>query len=575
MPSKLNGVRVFVASPAGLQSERETFREEVHAFNEETAYVDGVCFIPVGWEQLPSGVGRPQAQINQDVRSCDFFLLLLWDRWGSPTGDPEGRFSSGAEEEYYVAAEALASPISPMRDISVMFKGVDARHLSDPGDQLRKVLAFRRQLEQEKSLLFTVFDSESEFRRELRKLLFRWTRANFDRPKDADRRVPAVSAGEEVTSTEAEPGGLQVALRLARAGRVSEAERQFSLILANTASSEAMAEYARFLRRSGRFSQARQVSERLLRQAERQLDVASMLQALALLGVISRKEGRVDEAVGHFERARALIPELDLTDPDISSRVCYALDNYGHSLRRRGDLDHALEVFSEAMTLRRSIHDDLGRAHSLNNLGIVQRERGLINEAKRSHEDALRTFTELGRLSDVHITESHLGSVWEELGDLNRAQQLYTAALTGARQSRNEDSISINLGKLARLFLKLGEPKRSLDYASECLEVNERSGNEEGAAMGLLLVGQCFAAMGDSGRANEFLEQALDRYSRIGHMNGRVQSLLELAIVQANMGQRTRANDLLTEAAIMVAAEPSPFLQRSLERARKEADSVM
>ena len=49
-----------------------------------------------------------------------------------------------------------------MRDIVVLFKGVEERQLADPGDQLQKVLAFKRQLETEQAILFSNFDSEKD-----------------------------------------------------------------------------------------------------------------------------------------------------------------------------------------------------------------------------------------------------------------------------------------------------------------------------------------------------------------------------------------------------------------------------
>jgi hypothetical protein len=53
---------------------------------------------------LLGGTGRPQALINDELRTCDFVFLLLWDRWGTPpqpTGT--GSYTSGTEEEFRVA----------------------------------------------------------------------------------------------------------------------------------------------------------------------------------------------------------------------------------------------------------------------------------------------------------------------------------------------------------------------------------------------------------------------------------------------------------------------------------------
>ena len=40
------------------------------------------------------GIGRPQELINEDVKTSDYFVMVLHDRWGSPPGN-EGDFTSG------------------------------------------------------------------------------------------------------------------------------------------------------------------------------------------------------------------------------------------------------------------------------------------------------------------------------------------------------------------------------------------------------------------------------------------------------------------------------------------------
>ena len=113
MPDNLKAYRIFIASPGGLQDERRAFREEIQSYNESESVSRGVLFLPVGWEDTLGGVGPPQSIINEDVRRCDYFLLLLWDRWGSPTNIDRSGYSSGTEEEYRVALECYEDPQRP------------------------------------------------------------------------------------------------------------------------------------------------------------------------------------------------------------------------------------------------------------------------------------------------------------------------------------------------------------------------------------------------------------------------------------------------------------------------------
>jgi hypothetical protein len=118
MPSNAKFYRVFVASPGGLDPERHAFRESLNECNDSDAVERGALFIPVGWELTLPGCGRPQALINQDIEKCDYFVLLLWDRWGSPTdaGD-KPKYTSGIEEEYHVALKCFEDVVKPMRQL--------------------------------------------------------------------------------------------------------------------------------------------------------------------------------------------------------------------------------------------------------------------------------------------------------------------------------------------------------------------------------------------------------------------------------------------------------------------------
>jgi hypothetical protein len=95
MPTDIKGYRVFIASPSGLEKEREAFRDTLHKYNGMDAIARGVSFIPVGWEETIGGRRRPQSIINDEAKTCDCFIMVLWDRWGSPP-DKNGntKFSS-------------------------------------------------------------------------------------------------------------------------------------------------------------------------------------------------------------------------------------------------------------------------------------------------------------------------------------------------------------------------------------------------------------------------------------------------------------------------------------------------
>ncbi|MGH9760822.1 MAG: DUF4062 domain-containing protein, partial [Blastocatellia bacterium] len=142
-------IRVFIASPRDLADERLKFRDVVEEVNRIKAGTIGIQLIPLGWEDVLPGRGRPQALINEDVKSCDLFVLLLWKRWGTPSGG----YTSGTEEEFELARK-LSDTQSGKPSMMLYFKDVLPDMLSDPGPQLKQILEFRSKVEQEKSFLY-------------------------------------------------------------------------------------------------------------------------------------------------------------------------------------------------------------------------------------------------------------------------------------------------------------------------------------------------------------------------------------------------------------------------------------
>src|SRR5262249_54335320 len=102
-----------------------------------------VLFSPVSWENIPGGAGRPQQLINQYLEQCDFFVLVLWDRWGSRPST-SGDFTSGTEEEFDLACKCLKK--GSMKKLVLLFRRVGVKLRQDPGEQLKQVLALQRHL---------------------------------------------------------------------------------------------------------------------------------------------------------------------------------------------------------------------------------------------------------------------------------------------------------------------------------------------------------------------------------------------------------------------------------------------
>lgn len=167
--------RIFLGSPSGLESVREAFCEEVSFFNETFAHKRNVLFIVEKWEDIPPDSERSQSLINKILIQCKCYVLILYDRWGSPPGEYNGHsYSSGSEEELSLANQWLNDEKYPMEKIAVYFKTVESEKSQSPNEQLKKVLEFKNRTEQEKKLHYNEFSDVEEFRKKTQKFMAVW-----------------------------------------------------------------------------------------------------------------------------------------------------------------------------------------------------------------------------------------------------------------------------------------------------------------------------------------------------------------------------------------------------------------
>lgn len=201
MPSTRKIIRAFLASPGDLEEERKAIRNVVDEFNESWADELGYQVELIGWEETVAGFGRPQHLINQDLDRCDLFLGMIWKRWGTPP-DCGGDFSSGFEEEFERSMARREKSGSP--EISLFFKQIPDEFMGDPGDDLKRVLEFRKKIIDGKRILFQNFSEMRDIETLARKSVTAYViRVREDESSEPDElRAKRARSGSEDVSEE-------------------------------------------------------------------------------------------------------------------------------------------------------------------------------------------------------------------------------------------------------------------------------------------------------------------------------------------------------------------------------------
>jgi tetratricopeptide (TPR) repeat protein len=167
------------------------------------------------------------------------------------------------------------------------------------------------------------------------------------------------------------------------------------------------------------------------------------------LGFILTEQGRVPEAIGHYEEALRIQPDYDT-----------AHYNLGNALVQQGWVPEAIGQYEQALRIK----PDFTGAHY--NLGRALVRQGRVPEAIGQYEQALRiapNFTDTGSYADIH---NDLGLALVQQGRVPEAIKQYEEAL---RIQPDYAAAHYNLGNA---LVELGRLPEAIDHWMQAVRID-------------------------------------------------------------------------------------------------------
>jgi tetratricopeptide (TPR) repeat protein len=154
------------------------------------------------------------------------------------------------------------------------------------------------------------------------------------------------------------------------------------------------------------------------------------------------RQGKTEEAIGHYMKALQLKPDL----PE-------AHNNLGNALARQGKDEEAIDHYTKALQLK----PNFAGAH--NNLGNVLEHQGRINEAFYHYSMAIQLKPDFG---DAHF---NLGTLLAQQGKSKEAIAQFSQAL-----QVKPDSAQVH-NSLGALLARQGELSKAIEHFREALRI--------------------------------------------------------------------------------------------------------
>ncbi len=251
-----------------------------------------------------------------------------------------------------------------------------------------------------------------------------------------------------------------------------------------------------------------QLLEDIIKQTKT-LELSAKLHADTILrrGVLQRRLGEVDKALGHYEQAK----ELYIAERDNLGRA-NTLKSMGDLQSRLGKSDKALGHYEQAKELYIAERDNLGRANTLTSMGDLQSRLGELDEALGLYEEA----------KEIHIAERNnlglantlrsMGDLQRRLGEIDEALGLYKEAKELFIAERNNLGLANTLRSMGDLQCRLGEPDKALGFFEEAEKLYISEQDNLGLANTFFLKAILLHETGNNGEALKLLAQAKELY---------------------------------------------------------------
>ena len=180
---------------------------------------------------------------------------------------------------------------------------------------------------------------------------------------------------------------------------------------------------------------------------------------------------------GDVERGSAVAEEMLALAAEADSGRAGAILLAGLVADRRGDEDHAAELWEESARLAREEGDSRLLGMALNNLGTVALGRGEYERALELFEESLAIGRELQDQDRLARTFGNLGFTTLMLGDVQRARLLLRDSLVAAREIGQVEGIIGGLVGLGAVYAR-EDPARAARLLGRADVLCEEAGSD-------------------------------------------------------------------------------------------------
>ena len=247
-----------------------------------------------------------------------------------------------------------------------------------------------------------------------------------------------------------------------------------------------------------------------------------------------------------------------------------ALINLGHIYYLTGQCSKAVENYEKTLAISRKLKDAKEEAVALRNLAAAFTAWGDYQKAEESNLESLKILTDTGNVVGAHMTLNNQGVLEKNRGRYDKALKSYHLALEVDKDQNRLQALTLkNLGNLSKSW---GEYKKAVENFEKSMEAAKKIGDSKEEGDALINIGSVYSELGQQEKALEYSQKALEIFVRIGAPTDWPKKIV--GDIYLDMGQLDQAEPYLKEADYDSSLGRLYLLKSDYEEAKKRYEPL-
>ena len=265
---------------------------------------------------------------------------------------------------------------------------------------------------------------------------------------------------------------------------------------------------------------------------------------LNALGDIYRNMGDDRKALNLFTEALSISRSVDDRPLQITTLIYLGGGIYFDLAEPEKALDH----LAQALNLSLAAGDRQAQATVHNNFGAIYTTIDEPQRALEHYNQAMAIYQATGNTRGKSMTLANLGFTYHALGEYEQALASYQGMLSIVQSAKYSPGIAAALQNLGGTYIAMGQPRESLGVLDEALTLARSTGYRMLEAQTLAALGAAHHDLGETKRAREMYALALSINREIGLRREEAIVLYEIGAVNAAAGEKEKAREYYNQA---------------------------